>query len=117
MPLADLLTPNRPEAELLAGMSIAGEEDMAEAGKRLLDLGAKAVLIKGCLLYTSCPAGASTDTRNTGGFLHIRLLSGPQEREGERRRKSPPLVRRGLVIVPCGAGRRPPGIVRHIMST
>ena len=47
VPLADLLTPNRPEAELLAGMSIAGEEDMAEAGKRLLDLGAKAVLIKG----------------------------------------------------------------------
>ena len=36
VPLADLLTPNRPEAELLAGMSIAGEEDMAEAGKRLL---------------------------------------------------------------------------------
>ena len=34
VPLADLLTPNRPEAELLAGMSIAGEEDMAEAGKR-----------------------------------------------------------------------------------
>ena len=33
VPLADLLTPNRPEAELLAGMSIAGEEDMAEAGK------------------------------------------------------------------------------------
>lgn len=47
VPLADLLTPNRHEAELLAGMSIAGEADVAEAGKRIIDLGAKAVLIKG----------------------------------------------------------------------
>lgn len=47
LPLADLLTPNRPEAELLAGMSIASSDDIAEAGRRLLDMGAKAVLIKG----------------------------------------------------------------------
>lgn len=47
LPLADLLTPNRPEAELLAGMPIAGEADIAEAGRRLLALGPKAVLIKG----------------------------------------------------------------------
>ncbi len=47
LPLADLLTPNRPEAELLAGMSINSDADVAEAGRRLLALGAKAVLIKG----------------------------------------------------------------------
>ena len=47
LPLATLLTPNRPEAELLTGMNIRSEEDIAEAGRRLLDLGAKAVLIKG----------------------------------------------------------------------
>ncbi len=47
LPLADLLTPNRPEAELLAGMAIAGPDDVARAGRRLLDLGARAVLIKG----------------------------------------------------------------------
>lgn len=47
VPLADLLTPNRHEAELLAGMPIAGEADVAEAGKRIINLGAKAVLIKG----------------------------------------------------------------------
>ena len=47
LPLADLLTPNRHEAELLAGMEIAGEDDIAEAGRRLIALGAKAVLIKG----------------------------------------------------------------------
>lgn len=47
LPLADVLTPNRPEAELLAGLPIASEADVAEAGRRLLALGAKAVLIKG----------------------------------------------------------------------
>ena len=47
IPLADLLTPNRPEAELLAGMPVQTPEDIAEAGRRLFALGARAVLIKG----------------------------------------------------------------------
>lgn len=47
LPLADLLTPNRPEAELLAGMEIADEAGLRQAGARLLDMGAGAVLIKG----------------------------------------------------------------------
>ncbi len=47
VPLADLLTPNRPEAEALAGMPINTAGEMEEAGKRLLGMGARAVLIKG----------------------------------------------------------------------
>ncbi|MEA5090479.1 bifunctional hydroxymethylpyrimidine kinase/phosphomethylpyrimidine kinase [Solidesulfovibrio sp.] len=47
LPLADLLTPNRLEAEALAGMTIATREDALRAGARLLGLGAGAVLIKG----------------------------------------------------------------------
>ncbi|MFV0423426.1 bifunctional hydroxymethylpyrimidine kinase/phosphomethylpyrimidine kinase [Oleidesulfovibrio sp.] len=47
LPLASLLTPNRPEAELLAGMSITTEEEVAEAIERLLAMGACAVLLKG----------------------------------------------------------------------
>lgn len=47
IPLATLLTPNRPEAELLAGMSIANEADAKEACKRLMAMGASAVLLKG----------------------------------------------------------------------
>lgn len=47
IPSADLLTPNRPEAELLADMPIHTAEDIAQAGQRLLAMGAKAVLIKG----------------------------------------------------------------------
>lgn len=47
LPLADLVTPNRPEAELLSGLPLAGEADVARVGARLLDLGARAVLLKG----------------------------------------------------------------------
>ena len=47
LPLADLLTPNRAEAAMLSGMEVAGADDIAPAGKRILDMGPKAVLIKG----------------------------------------------------------------------
>ena len=47
LPLADLLTPNRPEAELLAGLPLAGAADVPRVAGRLLDLGARAVLLKG----------------------------------------------------------------------
>ena len=47
MPRADLFTPNRPEAELFSGMKIESEDDIIEAGVRLLDKGARAVLMKG----------------------------------------------------------------------
>lgn len=44
---ATVLTPNLPEAEVLTGMTVASPADMLEAGKRLLGLGPKAVLMKG----------------------------------------------------------------------
>lgn len=47
IPLADLVTPNLPEAEALTGMKIETESDMQEAGKKLQSLGAKNVLVKG----------------------------------------------------------------------
>jgi hydroxymethylpyrimidine kinase/phosphomethylpyrimidine kinase len=46
-PLALVITPNIPEAELLTGMSIESETDMDYAAGRLLDLGPSYVLIKG----------------------------------------------------------------------
>jgi hydroxymethylpyrimidine/phosphomethylpyrimidine kinase len=45
--MATLVTPNVPEAEALAGMTITTETDMAEAGRRIQALGVHAVLIKG----------------------------------------------------------------------
>ena len=47
IPLATIVTPNIPEAEVLAGMKINSVDDMVEAGLRILDFGAKAVLVKG----------------------------------------------------------------------
>lgn len=46
-PLATLLTPNVPEAELFAGLHIRSEADVREAMNRLLDMGPRAVLLKG----------------------------------------------------------------------
>jgi hydroxymethylpyrimidine/phosphomethylpyrimidine kinase len=46
LPLADLVTPNLPEAEALAGIRIRTEEDGRLAAGILADFGARAVLIK-----------------------------------------------------------------------
>jgi len=42
-----LITPNIPEAEILANQKINSKKDMVTAGKKLLDYGAKSVLVKG----------------------------------------------------------------------
>ncbi len=47
IPRAGIVTPNIPEAEVLSGMQVASLDDMAEAGRRILDLGAGAVVVKG----------------------------------------------------------------------
>ncbi len=80
LPMAALITPNIPEAEVLWGREIAEEAAMQAAGEALLSLGAGAVLVKGGhmagprlvdLLVT--PAGttrfesARIDTRHTHG--------------------------------------------------
>lgn len=45
--LGTLVTPNIPEAEILAGMEIKNEEDMITAAKKIQGLGAKNILLKG----------------------------------------------------------------------
>ena len=47
LPKAFLITPNIPEAEVLTGMSITSLEQQLLAGRRLLELGAQNVLVKG----------------------------------------------------------------------
>ncbi len=47
IPVADLLTPNAPEAAALTGLAIASTDDLRRAGEALLRAGAKAVLMKG----------------------------------------------------------------------
>jgi hydroxymethylpyrimidine/phosphomethylpyrimidine kinase len=47
IPLADVLTPNLPEAEALLGRKLRNPRDYDKAGESLLALGAAAVLLKG----------------------------------------------------------------------
>ncbi len=81
IPLAALLTPNRPEAELLADMRIDTEDDVALAIGKLQAMGAEAVLLKGghfegesMVDWLGLPGAkpmaiphARVDTRNTHG--------------------------------------------------
>ena len=79
IPLATLITPNIPEAEVLTGRDIHTEEDMKQAAAQLMDYGCQAVLLKGGhqvmeatdILYdghtfTRYP-GKRIDTENTHG--------------------------------------------------
>ena len=47
LPLATVITPNIPEAEVLSGMTIASEEDMEKAAKLIYETFGCAVLCKG----------------------------------------------------------------------
>jgi hydroxymethylpyrimidine/phosphomethylpyrimidine kinase len=47
LPVALVVTPNRREAEVLAGMEIRSEDDVVEAARRIHAMGSRHVLIKG----------------------------------------------------------------------
>jgi len=47
LPLAVVVTPNLPEAEVLAGMAVESRRDMEEAARRIHALGPRYVLVKG----------------------------------------------------------------------
>jgi hydroxymethylpyrimidine/phosphomethylpyrimidine kinase len=47
LPLAALVMPNLDEAEVLTGGTVRNPDQMESAGRRLLDMGARAALIKG----------------------------------------------------------------------
>jgi hydroxymethylpyrimidine/phosphomethylpyrimidine kinase len=47
IPLAAVVTPNIPEAEELTGLTLHTPEDIEEAARRIVEMGAKTVVIKG----------------------------------------------------------------------
>jgi hydroxymethylpyrimidine/phosphomethylpyrimidine kinase len=67
IPLATLVTPNIPEAEILTGIRYAGPLDIVRAGEALLKMGAKAVLLKG----GHAQGDMLIDTLMTGSRTHI----------------------------------------------
>ncbi len=59
LPLAEVVTPNLPEAEVLTGQRIETLEDMHVAASAIFDLGAKHVVVKGGHLGQAQEMGAS----------------------------------------------------------
>lgn len=57
-PLAVVVTPNLAEAERIVGRGIASIDDLSAAGRKMLDLGAAAVLIKGGHSFERAPEKA-----------------------------------------------------------
>lgn len=53
LPLASLVTPNVAEAEAISGMQVRTLDDAKEAGRHILAMGARAVLVKGGHLAAS----------------------------------------------------------------
>ena len=53
IPLATLVTPNLPEAEVIVGFPVKTKADMLLAAKHIINLGAKNVLVKGGHLESS----------------------------------------------------------------
>jgi hydroxymethylpyrimidine/phosphomethylpyrimidine kinase len=47
VPLAEIITPNVPELAELTGISVETPDDVRYAGQRMLDMGARCVLVKG----------------------------------------------------------------------
>ena len=67
-PLADLITPNIPEAERIAGIKIESENDLEKAARIMQSFGAKNVLIKGGHLFdknVSAKANINNKADNT----------------------------------------------------
>jgi hydroxymethylpyrimidine/phosphomethylpyrimidine kinase len=72
-PLSDLITPNIPEAERIAGIKIESEADLEKAARIMQDFGAKNVLIKGGHFfdkYTSAKADINYEADNTDDLLN-----------------------------------------------
>src|SRR5262247_1009461 len=91
LPLALVVTPNLPEAEVLAGIPVATRAEMEEAARRIHALGPRHVLVKGGhlkgdavdLLWNgkaftafSAPRVESTNTHGTGCTLSAAIAAG-----------------------------------------
>jgi hydroxymethylpyrimidine/phosphomethylpyrimidine kinase len=74
LPLASIITPNIPEAELLTGRAIANADDASAAIAALRAMGAAAVLLKGGHLDEGDTVVDRYDDGSVdAGFIHARL--------------------------------------------
>lgn len=67
LPLADVVTPNIPEAEEITGLKIDTEDNIRKAGHIFInEIGSKGVVIKG---------GHSVDSNNAKDFYLLKMMS------------------------------------------
>ncbi|MGE0815122.1 MAG: bifunctional hydroxymethylpyrimidine kinase/phosphomethylpyrimidine kinase [Vicinamibacterales bacterium] len=126
LPLARVVTPNVPEAEVLSGVSIRTLDDAVAAGRAIQALGARAVIVKGGHLLTddivdvlvegprvarmTGPRVAGAHTHGTGctfaAATAARLALGDDLAQAARAAQA--YVREAMRAgVPLGAGHRP----------
>ncbi len=71
LPQCTLLTPNLHEAAAITGRPLAGRQDLRDAARALLDLGPRAVLLKGGHLHeTEGPAAEALDLLATHDAIY-----------------------------------------------
>ena len=126
VPLAMLVTPNLDEARLLTGIGPETTDDMERAGQRLLEAGARAVLIKGghakgdtlidvlitrdSVRHFSHPRIATTSTHGTGCTLSAAITAGLAVGKNLEEAVADGIdyVRRAIAAAPnLGSGRGP----------
>ena len=73
LPLATVVTPNTPEAEVLAGLAIHTPDDAREAARRIIAMGAASVVIKGGHLSGSDALDTFYDGRQFREFSAPRI--------------------------------------------
>jgi hydroxymethylpyrimidine/phosphomethylpyrimidine kinase len=73
LPLAAVVTPNLDEAAILVGREVADVPAMEAAGRRLLELGARAALVKGGHLAGGDAVDVLVTAGGTRRFAHERL--------------------------------------------
>jgi hydroxymethylpyrimidine/phosphomethylpyrimidine kinase len=71
IPISALVTPNIPEAERLAGMTIDSVEAMGEAARVIYQMGAGAVLIKGGHPFNGHPPRRVTRSTRSGEVIDL----------------------------------------------
>ena len=70
-PLADIVTPNIPEAERISGVAIGSEDDIHDAASVMRDFGARNVLVKGGHFGNAEGGTRSAELRKAKDFLFV----------------------------------------------
>lgn len=70
-PLSDLITPNIPEAERISKLTIKTENDVFDAAAKMLEMGARNVLIKGGHLGNAEGGMRNAESRKAKDFLFL----------------------------------------------